>query len=114
MIHEMRLHSDPFNKIKAGTKIIEIRLYDEKRQLIKAGDTIVFTSRANEEDKIETIVEKLYIFSSFNDLYKNFSSIELGYDKGQVASPSDMKKYYSKEEQKQYGVVGIKIKKIKG
>ena len=40
MKHEMRLHDDPFNKIKQGTKKIEIRLNDEKRKSINIGYTI--------------------------------------------------------------------------
>ncbi len=30
MIHNMKLNESPFEKIKAGTKTIELRLYDEK------------------------------------------------------------------------------------
>ena len=32
-MHEMRLHNSPFQLIKSGTKTIEMRLNDEKRQL---------------------------------------------------------------------------------
>lgn len=35
----------------------------------------------------------------------------MGYDEKDIADPSDMEKYYSKEEQQKYGVLGIKIKK---
>ena len=31
MKYEMRLHDGPFKLIKAGSKTIELRLYDEKR-----------------------------------------------------------------------------------
>ena len=31
MKHEMRLHNEPFELIKAGMKTIELLLYDEKR-----------------------------------------------------------------------------------
>ena len=55
MIHELRLHNEPFEKIKSGTKTIEIRLYDEKRKLIKENDLIEFTNR-NTNEKIRTKV----------------------------------------------------------
>ena len=42
MTHEMKLQPEPFDRIKDGTKKIESRLYDEKRQLIKIGDEILF------------------------------------------------------------------------
>ena len=38
----MKLNKEPFEKIKSGEKTIELRLYDEKRRKIKAGDTICF------------------------------------------------------------------------
>ena len=34
MIHKMKLNKSPFERIKNGTKTIEFRLYDEKRQQI--------------------------------------------------------------------------------
>jgi len=33
MLHKMKLKQEPFDKIKKGTKTMELRLYDEKRQL---------------------------------------------------------------------------------
>ena len=35
MKHEMKLNNSPFERIKNGTKTIELRLNDEKRQLLK-------------------------------------------------------------------------------
>ena len=40
----MNLVDLPFNQIKEGSKVIEVRLNDEKRQNIKVGDKIVFTN----------------------------------------------------------------------
>lgn len=42
MIHNMRLHNEPFELIKNGTKTIELRLNDEKRSLIKENDFLSF------------------------------------------------------------------------
>lgn len=112
MKHEMRLHSDPFLKIKNGSKTIEMRLYDEKRRLIKENDIIEFTNRTTNE-KICAQVIKLHIFNDFEELYKHFDKIQLGYNEDEIANPDDMNIYYSKEEQDKYGVVGIEIKLIK-
>lgn len=38
MKHEMRLQHDPFVKIAEQTKTIEMRLYNEKRSSVSAGD----------------------------------------------------------------------------
>ena len=111
MIHEMRLHKEPFEKIKQGTKTIEIRLYDEKRQLVQVGDTIDFISRATGEI-LSTQVVALHCFQTFAELYKHFDKISLGYGENETANPNDMAKYYSQEDQAKYGVVGIEIKKL--
>mgnify|MGYP001642373722 CR=1 FL=1 len=42
MLHEMKLQAEYYNFILNGTKRIEIRLNDEKRQKIKIGDSIKF------------------------------------------------------------------------
>ena len=43
MLHKMRLNKEPFDEMKNGTKTIEFRLYDEKRQKVKIGDKIEFS-----------------------------------------------------------------------
>ena len=111
MIHKMKLNNDPFDNIKSGFKTIEMRLYDEKRRLIKVGDVIEFTNRITNE-KISVYVIKLHLFNSFEELYKQFDKISLGYKENEEASANDMNVYYSKEEQEKYGVVGIEIKLI--
>lgn len=108
----MRLHPEPFNKIKNGTKTYELRLNDDKRRALKVGDVVIFTSRATGE-QIKTKVEELLYFNNFYDLFENFpDKVVLGYDKTEVASALDMEQYYSPAEQKQFGVVAIKIKLI--
>ena len=104
----MRLHDEPFKLIKAGTKTIELRLYDEKRQQIQVGDIIEFTSRATGEIQLTKVIA-MHIYSCFADLYRDYDKVSLGYSMAEEANPSDMEKYYSKEEQEKYGVVGIEI-----
>ena len=111
MIHEMRLNNEPFNKIKEGTKTVELRLLDEKRKTLRVGDKIIFTNRTNNE-KMLVEIENLYHYPSFEELYKNFDKVAMGYDEDDIADPKDMEEYYSPKEQSKYGVLGIKIKKI--
>ena len=110
-MHKMKLHNEPFELIKNGTKTIEMRLYDKKRKLIKVEDKIEFTNRVTGE-KIITRVIKLHLFNSFKELYDSLDSVSLGYKKNENVDPSDMEKYCSKEEQSKYGVVGIEIELI--
>lgn len=109
MKHKMRLHNSPFELIKNGTKTIEMRLNDEKRQLISIGDTIEFENRITKEI-ILTEVTDLHKYNNFEELYPNFNKISLGYKKDEIASPKDMEQYYTKEEQNKYGVIGIEVK----
>jgi len=108
--HQMKLHTSPFEKIKSGEKTIELRLYDEKRQRIKEGDSITFTNTVTGETLTAT-VRKLHRFDSFEELYKALPLLQCGYTAEDIdtAHPADMEQYYSLEEQKKYGVVGIEL-----
>lgn len=110
MKHAMKLQPSPFERIKSGKKTIELRLYDEKRRKIQAGDEIEFTN-AETGEIIATKVIDLFVFDTFSDLYKSLPLDSCGYSESEIAtaSPEDMSVYYSEEEQKKYGVVGIKI-----
>ena len=37
----------------------------------------------------------------------------MGYNEDDIANPKDMEKYYSKEEQEKYGVVGIEMRRVR-
>ena len=108
MLHQMKLKEEPFRKIKDGRKDIELRLYDEKRQKIKVGDEICFTNILTGE-KVCAKVKTLHLFDSFEKLYATLDKVRIGYTKDEVADFQDMEKYYSKEEQEKYKVVGIAV-----
>lgn len=111
MKHEMKLNNEPFECIKNGTKTIELRLNDEKRKLLTVGDYIEFTNRVTNEKLLVEVID-LFKYNSFEELYKHFNKIEMGYSINEEANPKDMENYYSKEEKEKYGVLGIKIKKL--
>mgnify|MGYP004500042479 CR=1 FL=1 len=110
-IHNLKLQQKPFNSIKNKEKTIEMRLYDDKRKLIKLGDEIIFTNIVTNE-KLKTKVLSIKLFKNFEELYNNFDKTKLGYKKNEIASPEDMNIYYSVEEQKNFGVCAIEIKVI--
>ena len=111
MKHKMKLHNGPFESIKNGTKTVEMRLNDEKRQLINIGDTIEFENRITFEI-IRVSVIGLVKFKNFDELYNSFDKLVIGYNIEDIANPLDMEKYYSKEEITKYGVLAILIKLI--
>lgn len=112
MKHYMHLNEGPYKKIESGTKTIEMRLYDEKRQTMHKGDTIEIENRANGQ-KMEVEIVEMYPFSSFADIYSRWDKISLGYEEGDVAQPQDMEMYYPKEEIEKYGVVAIELKVLR-
>ncbi len=114
MLHEMTLFPKPYASIASGQKTIELRLYDEKRQSIQIGDQIRFTNSEDASKSTLCEVVQLHVFKNFAELYENLPLLKCGYTPEDVdnAHPDDMLTYYSKEEQAQYGVVGIELKRI--
>lgn len=112
MKHKMKLQDAPFRLIESGIKTIELRLYDEKRRAICVGDEIEFTNANDTDAVLRCEVIEIFVFPSFAELYRRLPLEKCGYtsDRIAAASPSDMDLYYSTEEQKRYGVVGIEIK----
>ena len=109
MTHRFKLDLGPFSSIKNKEKDIEMRLYDEKRQVVHKGDIIEFYCLENNEE-LKCIVVDLHIYKSFHELYSHFPKERLGYKSNENAHSDDMHKYYSEERIKQYGVVGIEVK----
>ena len=106
MLHKMKLNESPFERIKNGTKTIEFRLYDEKRQKIKIGDKIEFSKVSDMQEKLVVDVIDLYKEKSFEKLFEKLYS-----NKEEIKRKTEsMSQIYSKEKEQQYGVIGIKIK----
>ena len=84
MIHQMNLHATPFEMIERGIKTIELRLYDEKRRLIKVGDEIVFTHSKDSTRTLHCRVMALHIFSSFEELYNTLPLLKCGYTEDDI------------------------------
>lgn len=115
MTHQLNLHARPFDMIRKGQKTIELRLYDEKRQQIQVGDTLVFTHSDDPARTLAAQVTALHRFPDFAALYAALPLDKCGYlpEELSTASPEDMNVYYSAEKQAKYGVVGIEITLVK-
>ena len=106
---QMNLYPEPFDLIKAGSKTVEMRLFDEKRRKLSVGGLIVFTNTKTKEELVVEIID-LKQFDSFESLYLNYKKTDIGYKDDEVANPDDMLSYYSIEDIRKYGVVAIEIK----
>ena len=107
MVHKMKLNEGPFYIIKNGTKTIEVRLYDDKRKQIKVGDKIEFSKLPELQEKMIVEVLELYQDKTFENLFKKLYKEDEEEIKRKIQS---MYEIYSPEKEKQYGVLGIKIK----
>ena len=114
--HEMLLAPRPFHMLATGQKTIELRLYDEKRKKLQIGDSIRFYCTENQTQTILTEILAIHIFDNFTQLYQELDLLSCGYTKSNVntAKPEDMELYYSLEQLKKYGAVGIELRVIGG
>lgn len=111
MTHSMKLQDEPFALIASGQKRFELRLYDEKRKSIRVGDEIEFVHATDNQRRLRCVVLNLHLFDTFEVLYQTLPLLLCGYTEENLASASstDMEKYYSRDQQATYGVVGIEI-----
>ena len=111
MEHILKLQPKYFDYINNGTKRIELRLYDDKRKKISIGDTIIFQKEPELIDEIYTEIIGLKIKKSFKELI-NTLDISQYSDKNETKEKflKDLYKFYTKEKEEKYGVVGIEIK----
>ena len=107
----MNLQPKYFDFIKDGTKRIELRLYDEKRQSIQLGDIIEFAKSDDEKFKAEVV--GLLRYNSFAELFEDFD-ISILADSSMTKQEllEVLGEFYSEEKQAEFGVIGIRIKLI--
>ena len=113
MLYEMKLQPEYFDFILNGTKRIEIRLNDEKRQNIKLGDKIKFLKEPDLNESFEAQVIGLLRYNSFEEMFKDYD-ISILSDKSMTKEEliSVLEQFYTKEKQEKYGVLGIRIELI--
>ena len=113
VIHEMSLREAPYRAVASGRKVVEMRLFDPKRQGLRVGDAIRF-SLVGGSEAVTADVVGLHYFPSFTSLYgaliPRVGAAGLGYAEGETPDPADMLDYYSEDAINRFGVVGIEIK----
>ena len=97
--------------MKNGTKRTEIRLNDEKRKNIKIGDEILFKKEPELKEEISTQIVNLIVKRNFKELIRNLDVSEYS-DKSESEEKflKDLYRFYTKDQEEKYGVVGIQIK----
>lgn len=76
--HRLQLAVVPFDAIASGSKTIESRLYDKKRQTIQLGDIIIFTNREDTDQTVTAEVIGLLRYATFRDLFSRNTPTKFG------------------------------------
>lgn len=110
-MHYMSVKQPYFGQLKEGKKSIELRCFDEKRQKIKMGDYIVFTNSSDRKESFQAKVVNLYWEKDFNALTRKIQPYQAGF-KTKDDLTQTLGEFYSEEEQKKFGVLGIEIMRL--
>lgn len=110
-VHRMTLNPKPFAAIDAGYKTIELRLNDAKRRAVQVGDLIAFS--CGDRTMLSSVTQRCE-FDSFEALYAALDLHKCGYLPLELplAAASDMTEYYSVEQQREHGVVGLELEHV--
>jgi ribosomal-protein-alanine N-acetyltransferase len=106
-VYAYSLKPEPFRAFLDGYKRVEMRLFDEKRRLLKPGDFLRFENEDNPEEHFLFEVTALVRFPSFQELYAAYRPEEIGYHPETAPSYRDMERYYPEEKIRQYGALAI-------
>lgn len=128
-IFVMHLADDMFDKVKAGEKTVEIRLFDDKRKLVDIGDYIEFRKSSDESETVRRRVSDLDIRQTFGEMFLNDRylgdmkwSKTLRFTPKQLGAPDDatesslveaMYRFYDKSQEEEYGVIAFTLEKPK-
>ncbi len=111
MQHQMKLATEPYNKIALGKKLIESRLYDEKRQQISIGDQVVFSENDKPENTVTTVVKGILRYQTFKELFADHDPALFG-EESRDFLLTQIKSFYSDEDEQKYGVVRVHLELI--
>lgn len=109
MRHQMKLHPEPFEKIRSGEKTVEVRLYDGKRREIHAGDRIEFSKRPDFSEKVEAIVKDVRVFKDFSDLFDAYTPKAIATEVSKEDWVKSLNIWYAPEDVEKYGACAIEI-----
>ena len=113
MEHSLKLQPEFYNYMLNGSKRIELRLFDEKRQLINVGDVIKILKEPLLDEFFYVKVIGLLRYDSFDSLFNDFDISVLADKSMSKEKLKDcLEEFYTKDKQKKYGVLGIRVELI--
>lgn len=109
---EISVRHPYFMLLKAGTKKVEGRLYDDFFRDLNSGDHLIFIDETTKE-KLKTEVVRIDVFDHFDKMITHFGREVLGF--ASFSYEDTLKTYnsfYTKEEIDSLGVCGVTVKVI--
>nr|WP_300980074.1 ASCH domain-containing protein [Mesotoga sp.] len=107
----MKLLEEPFELIRTSRKTVEVRLNDDKRKKISAGDVIVFTSISSGET-LEVQVLGVRSFATFDELFDSYDVERFGEDVDSLLKR--IRSIFSDNDERRFGVLAIEIELVLG
>ena len=106
--HQMKLTTAPYNNIASGKKVIESRLFDEKRKQISIGDILEFSENDVPKNTVRAVVTGLLRYKTFKELFADHEPMLFG-EESRDFLLNQIKQFYSDEDELKYGVIGIRL-----
>lgn len=109
----MGLYDEPFQSIKEGKKVYEVRLNDEKRRKLHIGDTIEFIRVPENDEALQVEVIGIRKYDTFQEMYEDIPFHLFDCEGWTMDEMIDgTYEIYTKEQEKQWGTLAIQIQKI--
>ncbi len=107
MKHIMKIQAFSFNKILDGSKTIDLRLFDEKHQIIRPNDIIEFVCEELKE-RVLCLVKAFLVFDTADNMIDVLPPSLFGYPNREEIKVR-VRRIFSIEDQLKYSVMGIII-----
>ena len=107
MKHILKIHAFSFKKIVDGSKTIDIRLFNEKHQLIRPNDIIEFVCDELNE-RILCLVKAFLVFDTADNMIDVLPPSLFGYPNREEIKVR-VRRLFSIDDQLKYNVMGIII-----
>lgn len=109
--HTMKLQPAAFTRMRDGTKRVELRLWDEKRQAVQPGDTVLFIREPEQAETLEATVLALVRGDSFAQLLRALPASALGLESKDDAM-RELRTHYSANDEAAHGVVALWVELV--
>lgn len=111
-----KVNGNAFTRMVSDTKKIEFRLRRGKWAALQAGDIIIFTNDDDANQTLTVRVRAVLNYPSLEALFGDFDAVKYTNKTKDELLERILKRnkkarrgYYTREEERRYGVIGIKI-----